>query len=593
MFRSILTVIVHPLYSRGNMKAKNSRLDQIMALLTEQGYLSVRELGERLGRSEMTIRRDLSTLESAGLLKRTFGGAVPAGAVVPPAGLPAETPVSVHPPTSLMDRVDVLIATSVNPQYDSRLLESLAKRRIPIIAESLSIQAEDTVVALDSYAAGFALGQWAGQYARQHWNGRAHALDLTYSLSNTQARSRGFIAGLQEVLPEAELALSINAQSRFATAYQLTTDALTAFRDINIIFAINDTTAWGAIRACTDLGVNPDDLIVLPFGLEGETLKNALAGRNYCPAGLAMFPEIVAPACMEAAIAAYNQRPLPRHLVTPFVILTPETLDEYYTRTADGWQIRWDAIQKSLSIPINIDPNQPRPAGEKLPARVGFIVPFSEHEWYKKLAEQMQSYARELGIGFKVIDADQTLKEEVEIRRRAIARAAAAAIQQGEVVLIDGGPIANYLAEELCSRSNLTVITNSIPVFDTLRQNADLSLILTGGAYRHSSQTLVGPTAEGALGELRADKLFLMVAGVTLDFGLSHTNLSEVTMKQTMIRSAREVILLADHTFFGQESVVQVAPITAVHRLITDDALPASVRLELARLGIQIVLANE
>jgi len=234
-----------------------------------------------------------------------------------------------------------------------------------------------------------------------------------------------------------------------------------------------------------------------------------------------------------------------------------------------------------------------RPAGEKLPARVGFIVPFSEHEWYKKLAEQMQSYARELGIGFKVIDADQTLKEEVEIRRRAIARAAAAAIQQGEVVLIDGGPIANYLAEELCSRSNLTVITNSIPVFDTLRQNADLSLILTGGAYRHSSQTLVGPTAEGALGELRADKLFLMVAGVTLDFGLSHTNLSEVTMKQTMIRSAREVILLADHTFFGQESVVQVAPITAVHRLITDDALPASVRLELARLGIQIVLANE
>ena len=84
-----------------------------------------------------------------------------------------------------------------------------------------------------------------------------------------------------------------------------------------------------------------------------------------------------------------------------------------------------------------------------------------------------------------------------------------------------------------------------------------------------------------------------MVTGVSLSYGLSHTNISEVTMKQAMIRSAREVILLADHTYFGQELVVQVAPLTVVHRLITDDALPASVRLDLSKEGIQIILANE
>ena len=64
-------------------------------------------------------------------------------------------------------------------------------------------------------------------------------------------------------------------------------------------------------------------------------------------------------------------------------------------------------------------------------------------------------------------------------------------------------------------------------------------------------------------------------------------------MKQAMIRSAREVILLADHTYFGQELIVQVAPLTVVNRLITDDALAASVRLDLSKLGIQIILANE
>jgi DeoR/GlpR family transcriptional regulator of sugar metabolism len=135
-------------------------------------------------------------------------------------------------------------------------------------------------------------------------------------------------------------------------------------------------------------------------------------------------------------------------------------------------------------------------------------------------------------------------------------------------------------------------ITNSIPVFDILRDRPNITLISTGGVLRHPSGTLIGSTAEAALRELRADKLFLAVKGISLEFGLSHTNPAEVAMNQAMIRAAREVILLADHTKFGQESVVQVAPANVVNKLITDNALPASIRLDLTKLGIEIVLAR-
>jgi DeoR family fructose operon transcriptional repressor len=101
---------------------------------------------------------------------------------------------------------------------------------------------------------------------------------------------------------------------------------------------------------------------------------------------------------------------------------------------------------------------------------------------------------------------------------------------------------------------------------------------------------LVGPTAEGALKELRADKLFLMVSGITLDFGFYHHTFSEVTIKQAMIRSAREVIVLADHTAFGAEVGIQVAPLEVAHKLITDDALPPNIRLDISKTGIQIIL---
>jgi DeoR family fructose operon transcriptional repressor len=203
----------------------------------------------------------------------------------------------------------------------------------------------------------------------------------------------------------------------------------------------------------------------------------------------------------------------------------------------------------------------------------------------------LKSYAEQYGIGLQTIDADQTFRDEVELRRRQIASKAATLVEPGDVLLVDGGPISGYLAHELKQKKDLTVITNSVEVLDTLNRTPGITLISTGGAVRFSSQVLVGPPAEGALKELRADRLFLTVSGITLDFGLSHHTISEVTIKQAMIRSAREVILLADHTSFGAEAGIQIAPLTVVHRLITDDALPPSVRLELSKLGIQILLA--
>ena len=85
---------------------------------------------------------------------------------------------------------------------------------------------------------------------------------------------------LKELLPKADVVLSLDAQSRFETAYQLTRDALTVHPQINLIFAINDIIAWGAIQACKDLQMDPERVVVLPFGLEGETPPNSLGDRK-------------------------------------------------------------------------------------------------------------------------------------------------------------------------------------------------------------------------------------------------------------------------------------------------------------------------
>lgn len=577
------------------MAKVSSRLEQIVRLVNEQGYVSVADLSRQLGVSEMTVRRDLAQLDDEKRVQRTYGGAAPRqGNGLHTAALEAEASeagTAVRKAGSLfVDQVDVLIATSVNPYYDKLLLDRVVKKGVPIIAESLAMPNQSTVVAVNNYQAGLDLGRAAGEYLTHNGFERAQILDLTFTLANTRHRSQGFIDGLTQTFTACEVVLSINAQSRAAIAYRITYDALAVHPGINVIFAINDSTAAGAMRACAEIGLDPAKIVLVTFGLEGETMRTALSENSYCKLGLAMFPEIVSLACIDAALAACHGDELPEQYITPHVVLTARTLPEYYVKTIDGWHLNWDAVNAHLQLPARLQGGPCLNGIETFP-RIGFIVPFSSHEWYQELTRRLKEYAGRCGAGLYIIDAEQNVQDEVELRRRAIARQAADLVENGDVILVDGGPIAAYFAEELRGRRDITVITNSMEVMSTLNPSPGITLISTGGALRYSSQMMVGPTAESALKELRADKLFLTAGGISLNFGLSHTNISEVTMKQAMIRSARQVILAADHTAFTTESIIQVAPLSVVSVLITDDALPPEIRLSLAKLGIRLLLA--
>ncbi len=57
-------------------RMKTLRLEKIMGIIRRKGYATIEELAEELGVSKITVRRDLSFLESQGLVERKRGGAV-------------------------------------------------------------------------------------------------------------------------------------------------------------------------------------------------------------------------------------------------------------------------------------------------------------------------------------------------------------------------------------------------------------------------------------------------------------------------------------------------------------------------------------
>jgi len=187
---------------------------------------------------------------------------------------------------------------------------------------------------------------------------------------------------------------------------------------------------------------------------------------------------------------------------------------------------------------------------------------------------------------------DPTLREKGKLHRREklqIAAAAVRMVKEGQVVILDSGTTTTAIARALRKFENLTIITNAVNIAAELSGSA-LEVILTGGTLRKNSFSLVGPIAEETLRRLNADILFLGVDGFDVHHGLSTPNLLEAKVNRAMMDVARVTVAVCDSSKFGRRSLSAIAPLSAVHHLISDRGIPKADLAALKKTGIQVTL---
>jgi DeoR/GlpR family transcriptional regulator of sugar metabolism len=175
--------------------------------------------------------------------------------------------------------------------------------------------------------------------------------------------------------------------------------------------------------------------------------------------------------------------------------------------------------------------------------------------------------------------------------KRRIGEAAAQFVLPGDTILITGGTTTSTIVPFLTNRADLTVITNSVSCVQQLAHYPEVTVVVLGGWLRHSELSLLGHFAECVLRELRPNKVFHGIYGLGANDGLTGMDLQEVRTDRTLITASPELIIMADHTKFGQRGIVQLAPITAASVVVTDAGAPAAEVQALRDLGIKVVLA--
>ena len=170
-----------------------------------------------------------------------------------------------------------------------------------------------------------------------------------------------------------------------------------------------------------------------------------------------------------------------------------------------------------------------------------------------------------------------------------IARLTAGLIEDGQTVILDGGSTVAAVAGELAAKS-LHIVTNSLPIAETLEARRNIELTLTGGYLDPRIRVMLGPLCEQMLGLIRADVLIMGIGSVT-EAGFSNNNTLVVGSEQKMIEIASRVIIVADHSKFGRGAMIPVGPLEDADTVVSDSELDGEYVELLRGKGIEVLLA--
>lgn len=173
-----------------------------------------------------------------------------------------------------------------------------------------------------------------------------------------------------------------------------------------------------------------------------------------------------------------------------------------------------------------------------------------------------------------------------------IARTVASAVPEGCSLILNIGTTVEEIARELMHHRGLRVITNNLNVASILADNPDCEVIVAGGVLRSRDRGIVGEATVEFISQFKVDIGLIGISGIEADGTLRDYDFREVKVARTIIEHSREVWLAADASKFNRQAMVELAHLSEIDRLFTDQPLKPPFESMLEESGVSCVVAQ-
>jgi DeoR/GlpR family transcriptional regulator of sugar metabolism len=171
--------------------------------------------------------------------------------------------------------------------------------------------------------------------------------------------------------------------------------------------------------------------------------------------------------------------------------------------------------------------------------------------------------------------------------KKNIAKKALSFIQEDEHCFFDVSTVIRYLAESL--NKKVTVFTHSLDNLEILSVENQVTVHSIGGCLHKNNRFFYKPNCTEYFDGTHFDVAFLGAAAISPD-GLYYDDEEDAFIKQSAIKQARSVIVLAEHQKFDHISYFRGANLNDIDAIITDSLPPQNYINLFKQYDIELIL---
>jgi DeoR family deoxyribose operon repressor len=175
-------------------------------------------------------------------------------------------------------------------------------------------------------------------------------------------------------------------------------------------------------------------------------------------------------------------------------------------------------------------------------------------------------------------------------QKLAIVKQAVRFLEPRDVIFLDSGTTVQLFAEQIPLEYNNTVICASLNTLNVLTKLPSCTVISPGGVYAPKPVVFYDPDSIKLIRKYRANKAFIGTTGYEMTLGLTCGYVEDAPLKQAMIESSKDKILLADSAKFGQVSTCVFGKIEDFTMIITDSGISDEYTQHIRAAGVKLLI---
>lgn len=155
--------------------------------------------------------------------------------------------------------------------------------------------------------------------------------------------------------------------------------------------------------------------------------------------------------------------------------------------------------------------------------------------------------------------------------KRKLCHAAAAFVNDNDIVFVDSSTTSLQIADFLSEKKNLTVLTNGIPLAAMLVKKG-IKTYCTGGEIFENSLANFGSFAEDFIKNFNIDIFIFSCHGVNEKGILTDPSLPETQIRKIAIAQSKKTVFLCDESKLNRSAPFNLIPIQKIDYIVTNSA---------------------